>query len=217
MPWLLPAGPPRNRMLPPSGRFLMIQLRPVLAVGGEVGADPLVVVLRRPCRPGRPGRARSPRRPCSALRSAGSTALPASGKTTIALTPLATMPWMSEIAFWVLPWPSAYSKLGHARALGDLVLGRSAVVTRRQLLPPKPSVQAEADLLGAAPGRGAADVGGGRLRAGGRRCRTIEEPPHALSSSATAPVAARRRSGGGAVGTCGWTFLSRTTRWCASG
>jgi hypothetical protein len=26
------------------------------------------------------------------------------------LTPLATMPWMSEMAFCVLPWPSAYEK-----------------------------------------------------------------------------------------------------------
>ena len=41
------------------------------------------------------------------LVSAGRIALPASGKTTIALTPFATIPWMSEIAFSVLPWPSA--------------------------------------------------------------------------------------------------------------
>ena len=66
--------------------------------------------------------------------------MPASGKTTSALTPFATMPWMSEIAFCVLPWPSAYSSsvtLGHffASARAD------AVVTRRQLLPPNPSVK----------------------------------------------------------------------------
>src|SRR3954465_14100590 len=49
------------------------------------------------------------------------------------------MPWMSEMAFWVSPCPSAYSKsvtAGHleASSLAD------AVVTSRQLLPPKPSV-----------------------------------------------------------------------------
>src|SRR5512133_1978108 len=49
------------------------------------------------------------------------------------------MPWMSAIAFWVSPWPSAYSKsvtLGHFEASSRA----DAVVTRRQLLPPKPSV-----------------------------------------------------------------------------
>src|ERR671932_2210691 len=66
-------------------------------------------------------------------------ACPASGKTTSASTPFATMPWMSAMAFCVSPWPSAYSKevtLGHllASSLAE------AVVTRRQLLPPKPSV-----------------------------------------------------------------------------
>src|SRR4051812_1951893 len=66
-------------------------------------------------------------------------ASPASGKTTRALTPLATMPWMSAMAFCVLPWPSAYSKpvmLGHLAASAFA----EAVVISRQLLPPKPSV-----------------------------------------------------------------------------
>src|SRR3954452_9033942 len=49
---------------------------------------------------------------------------------------------MSEIAFCVLPWPSAYLKsvtLGHlaASSLPD------AVVTSRQLLPPNPSSRAK--------------------------------------------------------------------------
>ena len=50
------------------------------------------------------------------------------------------MPWMSEIAFWVLPWPSAYA---NAVTLGHLATSclAAAVVTRRQLLPPKPSVR----------------------------------------------------------------------------
>src|SRR3954454_15542032 len=74
------------------------------------------------------------------LRSAGRIALPASGKTTRALTPVATMPWMSEIAFCVLPCPSAYSSdvtFGHFAASSRA----DAVVTRRQLFPPKPSVR----------------------------------------------------------------------------
>src|SRR6185369_14186471 len=74
-------------------------------------------------------------------------AWPASGNTTIALVPLATMPWMSEMAFWVLPWPSAYWKsvmFGHfaTSALAE------AVVTSRQLLPPKPSVSPRLALFG---------------------------------------------------------------------
>ena len=94
-----------------------------------------------------------------ALRRAGSMAWPASGKTTSASTPLATMPWMSEMAFWVSPWPSAYSTsvtLGHlaASSLPD------AVVTSRQLLPPKPSVRPRVIFLGphqeGAPSRSAA-------------------------------------------------------------
>src|SRR3954449_6008551 len=74
------------------------------------------------------------------LRSAGRIALPASGKTTRASTPFATMPWMSEIAFCVLPCPSAYVSevtFGHFFASSRA----DAVVTRRQLLPPKPSVK----------------------------------------------------------------------------
>ena len=45
LPWLLPFGPLRNRTLPPSGTFLVIQLAQLLAVVREVGADPGVVVL----------------------------------------------------------------------------------------------------------------------------------------------------------------------------
>ena len=44
------------------------------------------------------------------------------------------------MAFWVSPWPSAYSKsvtLGHLAASSL----PEAVVTSRQLLPPKPSVR----------------------------------------------------------------------------
>src|SRR6187200_3318992 len=60
----------------------------------------------------------------------------------MASTPVETMPLMSEIAFCTLPWPSAYSNLvtlGHflASSLPD------AVVTRRQLFPPKPSSSAK--------------------------------------------------------------------------
>src|SRR5262249_30113264 len=54
--------------------------------------------------------------------------------------PLAAMPWMSEMAFWVLPCPSAYSKLVMFGHLATSFLA-DAVVTRRQLLPPKPSVR----------------------------------------------------------------------------
>jgi hypothetical protein len=38
-----------------------------------------------------------------ALVRAGSTALPESGNTTMASTPVDTMPLMSEIDFWTLP------------------------------------------------------------------------------------------------------------------
>ena len=67
--------------------------------------------------------------------------MPASGKTTIALTPCAARPWMSEIAFWVFPWPSAYWKL---ETLGQRLASAwaSARVIRRQLLSPKPSASA---------------------------------------------------------------------------
>src|SRR4051795_11624511 len=77
---------------------------------------------------------------------AGSTALPASGKTTIALTPWAARPWMSEIAFCVLPWPSVYTNLvtlGHFLASSRA----SAVVMRRQLLSPNPSASASVIFL----------------------------------------------------------------------
>src|SRR4051794_15986767 len=49
---------------------------------------------------------------------------------------------MSEIAFCVLPWPSAYLKsvtLGHL----DASSLPEAVVTSRQLLPPNPSSRAK--------------------------------------------------------------------------
>src|SRR5436190_14445557 len=49
------------------------------------------------------------------------------------------MPWISEIAFCVFPWPSAYVSdvtLGHFFASSRA----EAVVTRRQLFPPNPSV-----------------------------------------------------------------------------
>src|SRR5881392_4262811 len=72
---------------------------------------------------------------------AGRTALPASGNTTIASTPWATRPWMSEIAFWVLPWPSVYTyfvTLGHFLAS----FWASPLVTLRQLLSPNPSARA---------------------------------------------------------------------------
>src|SRR6187551_3110720 len=52
------------------------------------------------------------------------------------------MPLMSEMAFCVLPWPSAYLKdvtLGHFEASSL----PEAVVTSRQLLPPKPSRRAK--------------------------------------------------------------------------
>ena len=39
----------------------------------------------------------------NALLRAGRIASPASGNTTRASTPVATMPWMSEMAFWVSP------------------------------------------------------------------------------------------------------------------
>ena len=49
---------------------------------------------------------------------------------------------MSEMAFCVLPWPSAYLKLV---TLGHLAASSlpEAVVTSRQLLPPKPSSRAK--------------------------------------------------------------------------
>src|SRR4051794_35872408 len=52
------------------------------------------------------------------------------------------MPLMSEVAFCTLPWPSAYLKsvtLGHL----DASSLPEAVVTSRQLLPPKPSSSAK--------------------------------------------------------------------------
>jgi hypothetical protein len=73
-----------------------------------------------------------------ALRSAGRIASPASAKTTMALTPLAAMPWMSEMDFWVSPWPSAYTTCltrGHFEASS---LPEAAVMVR-QLFPAKPS------------------------------------------------------------------------------
>src|SRR4051794_25213820 len=78
---------------------------------------------------------------------AGRTALPASGNTTIASTPWATRPWMSEIAFWVLPWPSVYTyfvTLGHFLAS----FWASPLVTLRQLLSPKPSASASVIFFG---------------------------------------------------------------------
>src|SRR3954464_9974697 len=36
-PWLFPAGPDRNRMFPPSGRFLLIQLAQFLPSGVKLG------------------------------------------------------------------------------------------------------------------------------------------------------------------------------------
>ena len=99
---------------------------------------------------------------------------------------------MSEMAFWVLPWPSAYLKsvtLGHfgASSLPE------AVVTSRQLLPPKPSSEGEADLLGAAPGRGALDVGDAR------RCRRLLPPP-ALPPLPQAETMSRTTAGRGQAG-----------------
>ena len=58
----------------------------------------------------------------------------------MASTPEATIDWMSLIAFCVSPWPSAYwrsTTLGHFEASSRA----AAVVTRRQLLPPNPSVK----------------------------------------------------------------------------
>src|SRR6185503_15999757 len=58
----------------------------------------------------------------------------------MASTPEATIDWMSLIAFCVSPCPSAYwtsTTLGHF----DASSRAAAVVTRRQLLPPKPSVK----------------------------------------------------------------------------
>ena len=58
----------------------------------------------------------------------------------MASTPEATIDWMSLIAFCVSPCPSAYwtsTTLGHF----DASSRAAAVVTRRQLLPPNPSVK----------------------------------------------------------------------------
>src|SRR5262249_8917682 len=53
--------------------------------------------------------------------------------------PLAAMPWMSEMAFWVLPCPSAYSKLVMFGQLATSFLA-AAVGPSGQLLHPKRSV-----------------------------------------------------------------------------
>ena len=144
--------------------------------------------------------------------------MPASGKTTSALTPLATRPWMSEMAFWVSPWPSAYVKsvtLGHL-AISSLA---AAVVTRRQLLPPKPSVRPRVIFF--EPHHEGAPATGGCPRTAARRCRRSavpdEELPHALRSSATAPAAARRRRGRGGSGHAGRPFCRMACgRGCAA-
>src|SRR3954452_22535150 len=95
------------------------------------------------------------------------------------------MPLMSEMAFWVLPCPSAYLKsvtLGH-RAASSLP---DSVVTSRQLLPPKPSSRAKETFL--VPHQSGAPA----------RCVTLplapfpplELPPHAVMASRTATAAA---------------------------
>src|ERR1700712_1540326 len=72
---------------------------------------------------------------------AGSMTGPASGKTTIALTPRAARPSTSEIAFWVFPWPSVWVQLVTlGQRLASLIA--FAVVIWRHGLAAKPSAKA---------------------------------------------------------------------------
>src|SRR5580698_9039802 len=78
-------------------------------------------------------------------------ALPASGKSTIAVTPWATRESMSEMAFWVLPSPLVYTylvTLGHCAAM----VTAEYRVSSRQVLSPNPSASAMDACLG--PHRG---------------------------------------------------------------
>ena len=74
-------------------------------------------------------------------------ALPASGKSTIAVTPWATRESMSEMAFWVLPSPLVYTylvTLGHCAAM----VTAEYRVSSRQVLSPNPSASAMDACLG---------------------------------------------------------------------
>src|SRR4051794_23694116 len=95
---------------------------------------------------------------------------------------------MSEIAFWVLPCPSAYVKFVTLEHLEISSLA-AAVVTSRQLLPPKPSVRPRVIFL--APHQGGAF---GSRYAPDPEAEPDEEPPHALSRSAMALAATTRRA-----------------------
>ena len=133
--------------------------------------------------------------------SVGRIASLASGNTTTAFTPLETMPWMSEMDFCRSPWPSAYTNsltLGHFAASWR----PDSVVTRRQLLPPKPSRRPITASFGphhdgtsdagASEAGAASDAAGAASEAAGAALDSllVDEEPHAASASAATPTPA---------------------------
>src|ERR1700749_2590548 len=87
---------------------------------------------------------------------------------------------MSAIAFWVSPCPSAYSKsvtLGHFFASSSA----EAVVTRRQLLPPNPSVMPRTISL-------SPHQGGASPPAAFEEPEPESEPPHAARLRTRVPA-----------------------------
>src|SRR3954452_5304637 len=130
----------------------------------------------------------------------------------MAFTPVDTIPLMSEMAFWVFPWPSAY--------LNDVTLGHlaasslpEAVVTRRQLLPPKPSSRAKEIFF--VPHQSGAPATWVTLPPPlSALLPPLELPPQAVRVSATAAAAA---APGRIWRTFIWTFLPVDTTACRRG
>src|SRR4051794_26720420 len=106
---------------------------------------------------------------------------------------------MSEIAFCVLPWPSAYLK---SLTLGHLAASSlpEAVVTSRQLLPPKPSRRAK--LISFVPHQSGAPSTW--VTSPLALSPPLELPPQPVRVSRTAAAAA---APGRIVRTFIWTFL----------
>src|SRR3954471_2454728 len=109
------------------------------------------------------------------------------------------MPLMSEIAFCVLPWPSAYL---NSVTLGHLAASSlpEAVVTSRQLLPPKPSSRAK--LISFVPHQSGAPSTW--VTSPLALSPPLELPPQPVRVSSTAAAAA---AAGRILRTFIWTFL----------